>query len=798
LLLQRQAGNRAVQRLVDPEYRLDDLRVRVSNATGVDVTDVPVRVRSPEVPSPMLGVARGGEVALRGGLDTVDERHVAAHELAHVALGEPSATSRAERERDADAAGRRALAQTSERTSWSARPSATALRTPHYFDPRFHRASVVNALAGPSGGGFTAEEIGMIYQANWERDLSQVHPALANVISSWKRVKLAAAEPATPGPDRERAVTAAEQDFMGVCAALLDQVQATGVEGFKNTRSFGGYAFWEHMDNPGDSTNELVQFVEQRRVELTIPADVTHPHLFISREYIKQMLVDAVALVFPDTPLTGAAADAAAASRARLAVIRPEADRLEGSSIAPGGDAAPVAAETTAHVRTAHPDTSTAPSGAPPAAFERLGRASHALEDFWSHSNFIEMAIGEARFNNDLADLERNEGLTTATFGQTDASHAIAHKVRGLADEIDAELPLLRHLSGRGALPSPADVRAGDLALPAHESEHDETGRFGHLYRAARQRGPFEALAQDPALAGAVTGGAVTGGLRAWLGADDPRNNALLRTLGGGLAGGLGALGGLIGGAVVGAGTGWLEGGSAAGHAVDGDGPATWAGALAAGAGSAIGFVTGAVSGAVGGTLGSYSEHDDGSGVAAGALSGARLFGDGAVSGLALELLVSRDGVALLRSVAERMERETRDEIAEATPGAPAAGSHSLLAKDQAGHDDDAFDQLRTAKFHLAQALSVAADRMIIGEMRAALTAPNASVASTRVDAIATRLDELTSAPTEAHPLWHIIAEHRARIEDALTAHYRTAATAAVGAGTVTDAGVPGGVPDER
>ncbi len=164
LVLQQHVGNKAVQRLLDAEHRLDELRNRVSSATGVDVTDVPVRAHASDVPSPMLGMAYAGEVALRGGLESSDERHVAAHELAHIALGEPDATSLSERERAADAAGHRALTQTSvpsgTHRSWSTRPSSTVLRTPHYFDPRFHRASVVNALAGPSGGGFTAEEIG--------------------------------------------------------------------------------------------------------------------------------------------------------------------------------------------------------------------------------------------------------------------------------------------------------------------------------------------------------------------------------------------------------------------------------------------------------------------------------------------------------------------------------------------------------------------------------------------------------------------------------------------------------------
>jgi hypothetical protein len=408
-----------------------------------------------------------------------------------------------------------------------------------------------------------------------------------------------------------------------------------------------------------------------------------------------------------------------------------------------------------------------------------LGRASHALEDFWTHSNFVEMAIGEARFNTGLAELEASDGLTTATFGAADQSHSIAHKVRGLADEIEAELPLLRHLHEHGELPSPEDVRAGDTAVPAHESEADETGRLGHAYRAAGHAGAFGAGFRDPALVGAGVGGAAMGGMHDLLGTDNPANSRAGNYARAGVGGLVGFGGGIIGGALSGAATGWLEGGSGAGQWMDEGGEPTVLGGLAAGGGAVLGTVTGFFSGAVGGGWGALNAHVEGdTSPTEGAISGVRSFGDSAVTSMALDLLLSDDGIGLLRSMADRLEHETRDTIVTADPGAGAARSHSMLAKDQPGHDDDTHDMLRTAKFELSHALAVAADRMIIGGVRPALTAASAGEASSLLDVVAARLDELVAPPSPAHPLWDLIQSHRERVESALTAHYQAEPTA--------------------
>jgi hypothetical protein len=202
-------------------------------------------------------------------------------------------------------------------------------------------------------------------------------------------------------------------------------------------------------------------------------------------------------------------------------------------------------------------------------------------------------------------------------------------------------------------------------------------------------------------------------------------------------------------------------------------------GAVGAGLGGLVGTVTGGVGGLIGGFGGSsrgyYSESHTAVG---GAVAGARLFGDDNLMAMASSLGASQAGVALLRSVAENMENESRDAIANDPNRAivgRAAGSHSLLAKDQPGHDDSSQDILRTRKFELARALSIASDRMVIGQMRAALTNPDSASAMAQLEAIDQTIDTLIASPTPGHPLFGIIEEHRQAIEEALTAHYRTA-----------------------
>ena len=191
-------------------------------------------------------------------------------------------------------------------------------------------------------------------------------------------------------------------------------------------------------------------------------------HIYISREYIKEMLFEAAKLSHPD--LAGSPTASVAASSADT---RAQLGAGPGTPTAGGVPASAVAAETSHEVQQGMPGAP-AGGGAPldPRAYENIGRASHALQDFWSHSNFVERAIGDPEF--ELG------GLTTATFGDDDKSHALAHKIRGAADEIDAEMPLIDRMASRRATdPDPSEVTVGDEA-PVHH-EDDEEDMFGAL-----------------------------------------------------------------------------------------------------------------------------------------------------------------------------------------------------------------------------------------------------------------------------------------------------------------------------
>ena len=244
---------------------------------------------------------------------------------------------------------------------------------------------------------------------------------------------------------------------------------------------YGGYQFYEHMDNP-EGTPQAAQ------MKVVLGAKNTSglpDHMYISREYVKEMLFEAAKLSHPDLAGTPTAAVAASSKATRDAL-----GAGPGTPTAGGIPAGSVAQETSLEVQGKKPGAAGG-GGATldPQAYALIGRASHALQDFWSHSNFVERAIGDPDF--------QLGGLTTATFGADDKSHALAHKIRGAADEIDAEMPLIDRMTGRTAEdPDPSEVHVGDEDPVHHEDDdQDVLGRA----RAGRQRArgatrPQEAL----------------------------------------------------------------------------------------------------------------------------------------------------------------------------------------------------------------------------------------------------------------------------------------------------------------
>ncbi|MFC9689992.1 DUF4157 domain-containing protein [Kribbella sp. NPDC056951] len=442
--LGRLAGNAAVAgaMMSAPE---STVRSQVEGVTGFDLSPTTIHRDSTRAASAGVhGLTEGHDVHLAPGISpgTPHGDHVLAHELGHVvqqSTGTPGG-------HDSLEAGAESIAHSRTTTSGSLAtlPAPKQLAVQH-FDPRYHRTSVVNGL---EGSGFTPDEIGLIYAANWERDLSQAHPVLGNAILEWKAVKVAAKD----GRLTNTEITA----FHNACQAIVDAGVADPAGLFAGS-AYGGYKFYEHMDNPAATA------ANDKIAELgTLDTGGLPPHMYISREYIKETLFNAARLTHPELA-RGRTAAAADHSKAMRAVLDKDAPKAMIGGLPSGA----IADETAAEVR--RTAGAGAGSGAviDPEALDLIGRASHALEDFWSHSNFVEIAIDEVEY--------KLSGLTTATFGPDDSMHALSHKIRGAADEIDAEMPLVDKLAGRSkAAPQPDQVQLGDESPVQHDSFLDD------------------------------------------------------------------------------------------------------------------------------------------------------------------------------------------------------------------------------------------------------------------------------------------------------------------------------------
>jgi hypothetical protein len=407
----------------------------------------------------------------------------------------------------------------------------------------------------------------------------------------------------------------------------------------------------------------------------------------------------------------------AAAARERAAAARPPNGNRPGAGGPAGanGAAAPVEAPPVARPGNFTPDVGDA-----------LGRASHALEDFFSHSNFVEMAIGE---------ISPEKGLSTATFGEDDSTHSLAHKIRGLADEIEAEMPLVNRIAGRTEEnPAPEDVNVGNTAPPTQEHEDIED--------------IWDVVGED-APKGAAIGAGVGGGVGATTGA----------ILGSAL-GPLGSAGGAFVGGTVGAAVGGVVGGFL------GLEPEVQEAIVDVGSHTIGGALLGGIAGAIGGML-AFGPGGALVGGFAGMLTGGVMGLRSGIGAMARNVIASPAGVGLLRRAAELLEESTRET---AKPG-----SHTALAKDQPSHEDDAFGRLKTIKFELAQELAAAADNMVLGPMRQVFDAATPEAADALLQAVYKALDGLIAAPGSGHALAPLIDRRREEAVNAL-AEYQASA----------------------
>jgi hypothetical protein len=823
-----------------------EVLARAEQALGFDLSAVSVNRDSPlpaAAGAEALTIGRSVHLSPGAAPSTPHGAHVLAHELAHVVqqgLGQAASLNPdryAALEAEAEAQAQRIAGVPPVPASASApRPlPAPARPAVQAFDPRYHRQSLVE---GTQGTGFSPDEIGLMYAANWERDFSQAHPALGAVVLAWKAVKLAA----SAGTLTETELGA----FEGAVGTVISMIPFRIGE-LKSGKAYGGYNYYEHMDNP---TGAPGMDEATRQALLTPPAGESIPQYMVdSREYMKAQLFRAASLYRGDMSASSASGQTAAAFARRQEEVKAlhEAETPDTTSV---DASATVGQETAAQVRSTPvtsvslpADTVTAPApaaatagsggqgpspagaadlptsgpvfhmevdrrfwqqtnykvgqrldpalpedkpyiatwtrirdqvraereaqnaaaardraaaarppngnrpgaggtgaaAAPVAApavarpgnftpdvGDALGRASHALEDFFSHSNFVELAIGE---------MKPEQGLFTATFTEDDSTHSLAHKIRGLADEIEAEMPLVNRVAGRTEQnPDPSQVNVGNTAPPTQEHEDVED--------------IWDVVGED-APKGAAIGAGVGGSLGA--------------TAGAALGAPLGPVGSAAG-AFVGGGVGAFVGGAVGGFL--GLEPEVQEAVLNVGGYTLGGALVGGVAGAIAGML-AFGPGGAMVGGFAGMLTGGVMGLRSGIGAMARNVLATPAGVGLLRRAAELLEESTREKAG--------PGSHTALAKDQPSHEDDAFGRLKTIKFHLAQELAAEADNRVIGPMRQVFDAATPDAADALLQAVYKALDGLIAAPGSGHALAPLIDRRREEAVNALT-EYQAAA----------------------
>ncbi|MBW3665091.1 MAG: DUF4157 domain-containing protein [Actinobacteria bacterium] len=231
LALQRRAGNRAAAEWVQRNARSprgEPLPVTADGAhrvLGEAATAVRVHRDSPIAENPdALARTEGFDIHLAPGApgpETTGGQVILAHEAAHVVQQTRPGprVQRAAAEREADEAAEAAL-------DGGPVPDLKSARGPHYFEARWHQATLTNAM---ELAGFSDEEQQEAYFANWCRDVSQlmVPPARKYL-----------------GP----------QNIMTLLNVMAQMKFGRGV----TPEDLGQYSRREHIDAPAGTTNDDV------------------------------------------------------------------------------------------------------------------------------------------------------------------------------------------------------------------------------------------------------------------------------------------------------------------------------------------------------------------------------------------------------------------------------------------------------------------------------------------------------------------------------------------------------------
>lgn len=371
---------------------------------------------------------------------------------AHTEVGPAYDASEAEADRVAD------CAMNGHRYPLALTPTPTAKI--QRFAPDGHRRAGAEGLKGS----FSAEEIGLIYQSNWERDFSQASPLIADLVLSWKQVKDSYIK------NKGQITPDLNNQFRNSLWAVLDMNTEITDE------SMGGYYPWQHMDYPDkksakklerenkDKTNGMPAYLDQN-VRYVMELMVRSVDQYWNAEGRKDHPISSWHFVSDD-------------------ILHPK-NRGAGN---PNISRDIIGTEATNHAKSIGTQSSPLArdnQGNPlmKGSAESLGRAMHCIEDFFSHTNWIDLAH-KVKNNQKINPTD----LQSGTFGLADKCHALGHKLVSLSDSLLADFDILLRSFNRNSEYKPNIIERASLALdlaPLHTNSMTPLGEMSDLFISA-------------------------------------------------------------------------------------------------------------------------------------------------------------------------------------------------------------------------------------------------------------------------------------------------------------------------
>ena len=424
--------------------------------------------------------ARGSEVAFA---EANPSPWLVAHELPHVMQQQHGGAAAVDRkatvapsdsaaEVEADRVADRVVAGESAGTI-SAQPGNAIYR----FAPNAHQNATVSGLSKT----YSAEEIGAIYASNWERDFSQGHPDIGSAAIAWTAVKNHASkhggDPGTTG------ATFTDAIWKVVNGSLMDAT----------TPSLGTSQTWEHMDAPDDK--KVREAADKRWAG---KAAGVAGYLMDSKAHIKDQMVAAIDVyrLINNAAAVGGSIDNWNGAAKPDGYTAPNPSR-SGTTVSthfpPNFDDKAVASRDPIKEQTADQAKAAGAKSDPShnatqwaLVAQHLGRAMHAFEDFWAHSNWLELAkltyarvtLGDNTPSILKGEAVANKDLKTGTFGRPAQAHALGHKLVAMSNAFTRDFDLMLKVYGRTSASTKLDdkdarSRRSTAWGSGHANDHD-------------------------------------------------------------------------------------------------------------------------------------------------------------------------------------------------------------------------------------------------------------------------------------------------------------------------------------